>query len=131
MSEPIKIFNARGPKRVKKWGGASDHWTVGLRHQESGRTMTIDFYMGTGHNGKRPTEYDVLTCMFSDASLCAEYGYDLDEWFTSLGYEKPSEARKAMTECHAQTLRFAELCGVDPEGLDDYRIAHWGEDGMQ
>ena len=46
----------------------ADGWTCTLTRKGSRRRMTVPFYMGTGHNGKAPTAFDVLYCLRSDAS---------------------------------------------------------------
>ena len=63
-----------------------DHWRCRLRND--GKSMTVYFSKGSGHNGAAPTLEEVLETLASDASgvdnardfedWCSEYGYDTD-----------------------------------------------------
>jgi hypothetical protein len=61
-----------------------DHWKVTFSME--GRRMTVDFWMGSGHNGKSPEADGVLDCLASDShcssmsfeDFCSEFGYDTD-----------------------------------------------------
>lgn len=52
------------------------------------RSLTVDFHLGEGHNGRTPDVTEVLACILMDVNgydnardfeeWCAEYGYDTD-----------------------------------------------------
>ena len=113
-------------------GWEHDAWVVTLRNDETGREMSLDYKMGVGHNGLPPDEYDVLSSLFSDASLCVECGHDIDEWRNYFTLEtKFSVVQRAMKDTWRNVNAFAHICGVKVDDLDQYRIDHYGEDGMQ
>ena len=82
----------------------TDHWRVTLRHV--GRSMTLTFSMGSGHNGAEPQVADVLDCLLSDYTSFANY-VDFEEWALELGYSPYS--RKAERVYKATLRQSAKL----------------------
>jgi hypothetical protein len=64
-----------------------DKWTVTLKNPQ-GKTLSTQFWKGSGHNGAKPTFEEVVEALISDGQaydnsadfrdFCAEFGYDLD-----------------------------------------------------
>lgn len=71
-----------------------DHWTVTFYY--NGRSVSTDFYMGIGLEGREPELYDVLDSLFSDRDLFNDIEDALD---LVANYEfSPEGARKAYPE---------------------------------
>jgi hypothetical protein len=86
----------------------ADGWTVTLTY--NGRSMTIPFYMGTGHNGEPPTLNDVLECLASDAAICEE-----DQWDDLVDGLPFKQAQQMVKETEKQTRNLQYLLGDDYE----------------
>lgn len=91
----------------------SDGWTCTLRYD--GRSYTLPFYMGRGHNGEPPEVDDVMDCVLSDAA-----GYDgadgFDDWAGEYGYDTDSRAaEKVYKAVEKGRNKLARLLGDEYE----------------
>ena len=70
----------------------------------------LDFYMGLGHNGAKPSAYDVLACIQkyevdSFEEFCAEFGYNTYD-NNYMGYNKRSwEIYRAVCDEYEEVQR--------------------------
>ena len=85
-----------------------DKWLVEfVRGDEE---WSFDFYMGLGHNGAKPSAYDVLACIQkyevdSFEEFCAEFGYDMYD-NNYMGYNKRSwELYRAVCDEYEEVQR--------------------------
>ena len=85
-----------------------DKWLVEfVRGDEE---WSFDFYMGLGHNGAKPSAYDVLACIQkyevdSFEEFCAEFGYDMYD-NNYMGYNKRSwEIYRAVCDEYEEVQR--------------------------
>lgn len=90
-------------------GAEGDHWRVKLAR--GGRSMTLVFTKGHGHDGKRPTVHEVIECLRADASS-VEGADGFEEWARDLGMS--SDLRDAEKSYRHGTCR---NCGRD--GAED------------
>lgn len=86
-----------------------DHWRVTLRHV--GRSMTLTFSMGSGHNGAEPQAAEVLGCLLSDYTgfcNCADFA----EWAREYGYDVDSrKAERIYKNVRRQSVKLANFLG--------------------
>ena len=103
-----------------------DPWTVVLRRGDTKQRMTVPFYMGRGHNGKKPTAHDVLNCLTADAATtenALKVIEDFSDWCAELGYDEDSrKAYATFQKMQSQTRKLKLFLG------DYYEYALWGED---
>ena len=78
----------------------------------SGRSLTVPFYFGMGHDGKVPPEaHVVLWCLLTDANG-AEQGFE--GWCADYGYDTDSRKAYALWEgCAATAPKLRKLLGRD------------------
>ncbi len=89
-----------------------DHYKCTLRND--GRSMTVYFSKGSGHNGAPPTLDEVLECLASD---CANLG-SFEDWCSEFGYD--TDSRKAERTYHAivkQEIALRRLLGANFDSI--------------
>jgi hypothetical protein len=105
---PIDI-ECRYDGRDDKDGWTYDAWKVTLTYGD--RQATIDYGMGTAHEGKEPTLDEVLYAIQSDSRAGDD---SFDEFCDAFGYD--TDSRKAYADweaCKAQRKTVARLFGRD------------------
>lgn len=104
LAKTVSIKCKRGASvpwhKRDEWQQKSTDWRVTLAYQ--GRRMTLDFWMGSGHNGTAPDACDVINSLVSDASLADN---DFEDFCSECGYD--TDSRKAMALYNA-TVKEAE-----------------------
>lgn len=121
----IKADVKAGTKAAAKgWQSTATGYKVKLTFE--GRSMTVDFWCGS--LCAKPTAFDVMYCLVSDASYCAG---TYEEWAESLGdYVNSHEAEKTYKACIAQTKRFKKFMLDSFEDviyLDEEELKEWIE----
>lgn len=88
-----------------------DLWKVQLKTPFAKRT--VEFSMGTGHNGSEPEPSDILESLLSDASFAS---FDLEEFCEELSYSMDSaserqSAKRAWLGCKSSAKKLDALLG--------------------
>jgi hypothetical protein len=94
----------------------ADHWKVTFSKIRCGvpKRLTVDYYMGIGHEGEAPKTEDVLDSLAMDAQA---YWLDFDGFCDEFGYDKDSrKAEKIYNACRHNSARLERFCG-DSFGL--------------
>jgi hypothetical protein len=102
--------------------GNMDHWRCRLRC--GGRSMSLTFSQGYGHEGEEPTIESVLDCLASDASSI-ESARGFEDWAADLGMDPDSrKALRTFRLIERQTDKLRSLIGPDAyrELLDTERL---------
>lgn len=87
----------------------ADHWKVRLRH--GGKSMTLYYSKGHGHNGEKPTALEVLGCMASDAGLASE---SFEDFCGNTGEDTDSrKAKRSYDATRRQTDGLKRLLGAE------------------
>lgn len=95
------------------YGGKSivvqDDWKVTLHFGR--RRMTVDYHMGSGHNGAEPTVNDVLDNLLSDASG-VDNAQDFADWASEYGYDEDSRKAEQMYKaCQREAAKVRRFLG--------------------
>lgn len=103
---------AMAPATADDWQKNATAWTCTVKNPR-GKTFTRKFYMGPGHNGRKPTVMDFMSCIASDAASI-DNSRSFEEWASDLGYEieVPSDRRRA--------YKIYEQCVTINERMKDF-----------
>jgi hypothetical protein len=106
-----KAMHRDRPPAGIDWDGheiSADWWDVTLTMD--GRTMTVPFGMGPGHNGRQPSAEDVLECLLSDAASW-ENAADYADWLRDYGMEDGDRAKAVYRQIGDITKALRRLLG--------------------
>lgn len=90
------------------WARMMDGWRCTFRMD--GRSFTMTFWMGPGHQGRRPTAEEVMECVLSDAAI-RENTSGAWELMEEFGYESGREAERVWQAIVGQTTRLKRFLG--------------------
>ncbi len=94
-----------------------DHWKVTMKY--FGRQMTLVFSKGYGHHGAEPNVQEVMSCLFSNASLIKN-ARNFYEWCNDLGFHcEDRKARRIYAACLSQAKKLQQFAGDDYDMLDE------------
>jgi hypothetical protein len=111
----VTLVSARKVSKTSPTFPNATAWRVTLGY--GNRVMGLDFYMGSGHNGKAPTVDDVTECVYSDASMVAQAD-DFAEWAADLGCDSDSRSEEKIYRAQlCQTRRLRTLLGSDFDAI--------------
>jgi hypothetical protein len=112
LSENVTITCRPGTKlpysKQDEWQRSANGYSCTLEFQK--RRMTVDFWMGTGLQGK-PTASDVLSSLVSD-SISIENSRSFENWCGDLGFDSHSrKAEKTYRAVLSQSQKLAKFLG--------------------
>lgn len=94
-----------------------DHWHVVLRRADTGQRLSAYYSKGYGHQGKPPTDEEVLDCLASEAAG-VENAQGFSDWCSEYGYDTDSrKALKVFQACEKQAEKLKAFIGADYRGL--------------
>ena len=92
-----------------------DHWRCRLRND--GKSMTVYFSKGSGHNGAAPTLDEVLETLASD-SAGVDNARDFEDWCSEYGYDTDSrKAERTYKAIEKQAIALRNLLGDDYDSI--------------
>ncbi len=123
--EGIRMTATHCGQRLR-WETEVDHWRCVLKRSRV-PAMTIDFYMGVGREGRRPSTVDVLECLLDDADGVEQSSGDFEEWAQWFGFDSDSrKAEQMFIAVRQQTERLEAFLGplleVTAALLDTIRV---------
>lgn len=121
--EGFNIRSCHAQRMPSRWGAdASQHHVITV--QRNGHKAHFNYWASKA-SPSIDTEEDLLSafaCYVSDASYA---DYDLDDMFSELGFEKPSDAIRTLNACKKAGVELKRMYDGDIcellEKLDDYR----------
>jgi hypothetical protein len=88
----------------------ADAWTVRITNPR-GQVIQRQYYMGTGHNGRKPTLAEVMESLTTDAACVADT--NLSEFIRDYGYEDYKDGQKAYNACKRTANRLETFLTED------------------
>ena len=96
-------------------GENMDGWTCEISQHDTLHTITVDYYMGKGHNGAKPTAVEVVNSLVLDSSVRHE---TFSEWCADFGAD--TDSRKALATYLTCQDGYAKLRKLLGSKLDEY-----------